>query len=442
MMTAAAQNNLYLMKDGQVVDSFKVSDGDYVAFKRPASTPAKQTVALEGVSTGKNFIQYKVTTATADQYYAHAFFQGSTLDKILQYYYGVKIEEADETTLKAALRPLVQYYGYTDKGTLTYTITNGENDGKYTDFFIPAGQDFYVVANDLTSVDEQGGTAKLGDELSVVKLTTLEAGTSTETVAVEYAGLNDDLEAMYNITPSSGIVTLYTMLAKKKQLDQNTSIYGFDKVFFGGAEAWTATDWTKYGDQQAWELDGEDDYVMTVLGIDGNGDWVKATCAQHIATAADNCPKVNILSKEAADGSVTIKYEITPSNVTAAHVRLMKENDVSNARNNGETLDQIAVGGDAEDITATINTEGEATFSKTDIARGWYELLISATDANGTNVTEACFHSHLTNAEWEIRTSTFPTANSAKMQKTSAKRLQLPAVRTDARTMQLSSLSR
>lgn len=430
MLPAAAQDSLYVVKGNTVVEALAVGEGDYATFQRPADVPQQQTVELEGVATGKNFIKYKVSTKTADQYYAHGFFQSTVVDYMLQQYYGIKIEDADEMTVQAALRLLVQHYGYTDRGTLTYTITNGENDGQGTDFFVPAGQDFYVVACNLTDVDEQAGTSKMGDECSVVKLTTLAADKSAETIGIEYTGLNDDEEATYAITPSSGIVTLYTMLAKKKEFDQNTSIYGFDKVFFGGAESWTATDWNKWGDQQAWELDGENDYVMTVLGIDANGDWVTATDEQHITTASDNCPKVNILSKEVANGTVTVKYEITPSNVTAAHVRLMKENDVSNAKNNGETLDQIAISGDAEEVTSTINYYGEATFSKADLARGWYDLLISATDENGTNVTEVCFHSHLSNAEWEIRTTTYPTASAAKAQKVAGRKIQLSGNQT------------
>lgn len=412
-LQATAQNTLYLMKGDKLVATHSIEEGDYVTFKRPESQPAQATVSLQAVETGKNFIKYKVT-AGADQYYAHGFWTASYIDQVLKAYYSTKLEDADETTLKAAVRLLLQYQSYDDKGTLSYTINNGDNDGNGTNFFIPAGQDFYVAANNLTNYDEKGGTAQMGDELSIVKMTTLAAGTSSESISVEYARLTDDEEATFNITPSSGIVTLYTLLAKKKELDQNVSIYGFDKVFFASAEPWTATEWSKWGAEQAWSLDGEDDYVMTVLGIDANGDWAKAECEQHIATAADNCPKINLLSKKAADGSVSVTYEITPSNVTAAHVRLMKENDLENLINAGSTLQDEAVGGDAEDITATINEQGEATFEKSDLARGWYSLLISATDDNGTTVCEANFHSHLANSQWEVNTTSFPATSLAK----------------------------
>ena len=410
---ATAQNTLYLMKGDQLVATHAIEEGDYVTFKRPESQPTQATVSLQAIETGKNFLRYKVT-AGDNQYYAHGFWTASYIDKVMQAYYSTKLDNADETTLKAVIRLLLQYQSYTDQGTLSYTITNGSNDGNGTNFYIPAGQDFYVAANNLTDVDEQAGTSKMGDELSIVKMTTLEAGTSSESISVEYAGLTDDDEATFNITPSSGIVTLYTLLAKKKELDQNVSIYGFNKVFFASADPWTATEWSKWGADQAWSLDGEDDYVMTVLGIDANGDWTKAECEQHIVTASDNCPKINLLSKEAADGTVSVSYEITPSNVSAAHVRLMKENDLENAINAGSTLQAEAVASDAEDVTTAINQQGEATFTKSDLARGWYALLISATDENGTTVCEANFHSHLTGAQWEVNTTSFPATSSAK----------------------------
>lgn len=438
VLPAAAQKSLYLLKDNKVVATSTVAEGDYATFKRPTGL-SQQTVGLEALATGKNFIQYQVKAA-AGQYYAHGFWMASTVDQMLQNYYGVTLDKADETTLKAVLRVLLQYKSYTDSGSAAYTITNGENDGHGTDFFVPGGQDFYVACNNLTSVDDQGGTAQMGDEFSVVKMTTLEAGTSAETVSVEYTGLTDDDEATFSITPSSGIVTLYTLLAKKKELDQNVSIYGFDKVFFGSAEAWTATDWAQWGAEQSWSLDGEDDYVMTVLAIDGNGDWTKAECERHIATAADNCPKINIVSKEAADGSVEVTYEISPSNVKTAHVRLMKENDLDDALNQGQTLQQLAVEGDADDVTATINGQGQATFSKSDLARAWYALLISATDEQGTTICEADFHSHRSDSQWEINTKTF-AADEASAKTHTGSELAAKAHPSAARLPQLSAQS-
>lgn len=212
---------------------------------------------------------------------------------------------------------------------------------------------------------------------------------------------------------------MYTLLTKKAQLDQYISNYGYDYVMFSFGSPITAQDWNTYGSQAAWGLDDENDYVMSVLGIDADGDWVKAKDEQHIVISNDKCPKVNVLSKKASDGNIKVTFEITPSNVSAAHVRLMPDNDVADELNRNKTLDQIAVEGDATDIKADINYYGEYTFSKEDVERGWYSLLISGTDENGTNVTRLIFHTHLENAEWEIETTTFPVqADTAKTKAT------------------------
>ena len=72
-----------------------------------------------------------------------------------------------------------------------------------------------------------------------------------------------------------------------------------------------------------------------------------------------------------------------------------------------------------KDIKADIKYYGEYTFSKEDVERGWYSLLISGTDENGTNVTRLIFHTHLENSEWEIETTTFPVqADTAKTKAT------------------------
>ena len=360
VLSMNAQNNVYLMKGDKIVAQYAIDDIDYLSFKRPEGE-IEGTVALTAVETGKNFLKYNVKTAEKDQYYGHGFFQSQTIDRMLRTYYDTNINEVDDATLKKVIKSLLANYGFLDKGNKTYTIKNGDNDGNGTDYFIPGGQDFYVATVNITNVDEQGGT--MGDEISVIKMTT--------------------------------------------------------NVMFSFGSPITAQDWNTYGSQAAWGLDDENDYVMSVLGIDADGDWVKAKDEQHIVISNDKCPKVNVLSKEASDGNVKVTFEITPSNVSAAHVRLMPDNDVVDELNQNKTLDQIAVEGDATDIKADINYYGEYTFSKEDVERGWYSLLISGTDENGTNVTRLIFHTHLENAEWEIETTTFPVqADTAKTKAT------------------------
>lgn len=410
-----AQENVYLVKGGKVVAQYPVSGVDYMSFKLPEGAELADSVVPSAVETGKNYIKYAVKTKEKDGYYGHAFFQAQTIDLLLRTYYDATIETVGQTTLKEILKRLVANYGYLGQGDQTFTIKNGANDGDGTDFFIPGGQDFYVATVNVTSVTDEGAT--VGNEVNFVRLTTKTPDESNEAVSVEYAGVDTDGNAAYNISLGDNIKTMYALLGSKKKVDQFESIYGYDYMMFTSATALTASDWTKYyNGKNVWEVSDEDDYVMNVLAVDANGDWVKASAENHITVGQGDCPKVNVLSKEAADGSVKVNFEITPSNVTSAHVRLMTDNDLSNELNKDKTLDQIAAEGDAEDITSTINYAGEYTFKKDNLDRGWYTLLISGTDKNGTTVTKASFHSHLANASWEIESKTFPasTTSSAK----------------------------
>lgn len=406
---AEAQETVYLVKGKKVVGKYKVADVDYLTFNLPDSVQDGLSAEVSAVGAGKNYISYKVTTKDTEQYYGHYFFQSPVLDTMLRTYYGTTVDEADEETLNYVIKLLVGNYGYMDQGTQTFTISNGTDDGYGRDFFVPAGQDFYVAAVNVTETTSTGGT--LGDEVSLVKLSTLAPGESKETIGLKFLALDDEGNATYDIEPSSGIVTLYTLFGSKRSLDQAESLYGADYVLYAQGDSWTAADWASYGAQQSWEIDGENDYVMKVVGFDVNGDRVSVSDEQHLALQTGGCPTVSVGDKSSGDGAVSVAFTIEPQTVSSAHVRLMLENDLKDALNvPGATLDQVAVAGDAQDITSSITSDGAYTFTASDLSRGWYTLLISATTDAGTTVTKASFHSHLTGFTWEIVSTTFPTA--------------------------------
>lgn len=407
---AGAQETVYLVKGKKVVGKYSVADVDYLTFNLPDSVQDGLSAEVQAVEAGKNYFKYKVVTKDASQHYGHYYFQSPVLDTMLRTYYGTTIDDADEQTLNYVIKLLVANYGYMDQGTQTFTITDGTDDGYGRDFFVPAGQDFYVAAVNVTETTSTGGT--LGDEVSLVKVSTLAPGESKETIGVKFLALDDEGNATYDIEPSSGIVTLYTMFASKRSLDQNESLYGQDYVLYATADSWTAADWAQYGDQQSWQIDGENDYVMTVVGFDANGDRVRVQDEQHLAPSTGGCPTVTVGDKSSGDGAVSVAFSVDPKAVQSAHVRLMLENDLASALNvPGATLDQVAVAGDAADITQDIASAGSYTFSATDLSRGWYTLLISATTDEGTTVTKVNFHSHLTGFTWDITSTTFPASD-------------------------------
>ena len=123
------------------------------------------------------------------------------------------------------------------------------------------------------------------------------------------------------------------------------------------------------------------------------------------------------------DGSLNVTYNVKTkaSKIDKASILVMKENDWDDALNeivknkNYENPyeawpEEVAAATEAKDVTADINADGKLDFSRnfTQKERGWYVVVLGVTDANGTTVTRAAFHTHIENAEWSILSRTYP----------------------------------
>lgn len=407
--TTFAQETLYLMKGDKAVASYKTDEIDYVTFHRPADAEPQSAFTITPKSVGKTFLSFSVTAKDETQQYIVSWIPASTVDFMLQYLNNQTIETADETSIRQVLRRLVATAYLVSTGSQTFTIRNGEEYDNDTQAFVAPGQDYYVVAAD---VDED---YNLGSELSYETMRTTDPDQSTESLSVAYKGLSSDGYAMFDITPSSGIKTFYALFGNDKALQQYVGTMGYQGALLTFGYAFTPEEWNAYDEEdRAWEIDGEGDYALYVLAIDAQGDTLVSQTTQHIqGENAYNTPKIEIQSKEVADGAVTVNFEISPSNVTKASVRLMKEDDVSNALNAGKTLLDLTSADEATDITSEINSAGEYTFSQSDLARGWYTLLVCGTNDEGSTVMQASFHSHLSDATWEVNSTAFPNEDSS-----------------------------
>ena len=403
-LTATAQTDdtrkVYLGKGDKTVASFNLGDGDYITFTRPQNMVPTLAVEPSQVKAGKNYVRYTVETKAKDQIYGHMLLQSTFVDLFLTQYYSTTLADASEDVLKEALKTLfASGYGYVDQGRQTFTIKDCSTDSKGNVLFIPAGQEYILATVDANENYE------MGQELSYVRVKTEAPGESQETLQVAYAGI-DEAGAHFTVSPSAGIVALYTIFGTKKSIDEFVNVYSYDYLMFTQAMAQTVAQWAD--DTPVAKVSKEDDYSFYVLGVDKDGNWVKAQLDQHIKPLQDEtCPVVDVLSNTVTDGHVTVSFGVTPKDVKKATVRLMLDNDLTDELNRGKTLPEIAAEG-ATDVTATVNAEGEYTFDKDHLERGWYSLLCSATGERGTTVTRATFHSHLENAEWEILSKTFP----------------------------------
>ena len=80
---------------------------------------------------------------------------------------------------------------------------------------------------------------------------------------------------------------------------------------------------------------------------------------------------------------MSFNFEITPSNVDEAYVRLMDENDVDDMINDGWTLAELAASASAIDISSQINSFGEYTFTANNLDQKWYSIIVFAKNSDG-----------------------------------------------------------
>lgn len=405
--TAFAQQKLYLMKGDKTVASYNTDEIDYVTFRRPADAQVQEAFVVTPKGAGKTSLTFRITAQDEEQTYAAAWIPASQVEFMLQYLYGKTIETADTASLQTILRRLVLASSIIiTRGSQTFSISN---DKAFDDGTLPSivpGLDYFVTVTDIDS------SFTIGKKIYYATMHTAEPEQSKETISVEYNGLTSDGNASFDITPSSGIKKFYALFGNDKSLQQYAGTLGYSGALTAFGYEFTPEEWNAYSEEdRAWEIDGEGDYSLYVLAIDANGDTLMAQATEHIQEEnAYGTPTITILSKEAADGNVKVNFEIIPNEVSKATVRLMKENDVSNALNEGKTLIDITNCDEATDITSTINAAGAYTFSQSDIARGWYTLLVCATNDKGSTVMQAGFHSHLTDASWEVNSTAFPNA--------------------------------
>lgn len=387
--TASAQENVYLIKGDKVVAKYSINDVDYVSFHLPDGvSESPVTVAID--QTGKNYITYSINTLSPATSYAHCVVLKSTVDYLLQEYYDCTLETATEENMNAVINACMYSYGYEGKGTDTYTMKDGM-DG----LEVLAGQEYMIFAWQL---DEDGNLT--GSPISATT-TTLPAGESAEKLTVTYGGLDEKGNAIFAFDMGSDIQRVHTAYGRKSVMEQFVQAYGYEYLMFTFGEIYNPSELT--GENATWPVYDEDDYVLYALGIDSNGDWVKAETSAHIVPAAtEKGPQINILDKTKGNGSVNVSFEITPSNVSEAYVRLMDENTADDRLNMGYTMADLAAGGDAEDITSTINSLGEYRFKADNLESGWYSLFIMGRNEDGTTVTRINFHSDLEGSQWDL----------------------------------------
>ena len=406
-----AQENMYLIKGNQVVAKYNVDDVDYVSFSLPEGvTESAFNINIDEVT--KNSFTYTIKTLSPNKQYIHSFLEKTLVDITLMSYYGTNMDNTDPEIVNNLLKNQL-YNGFFAAGTDSYKVYDGGRIGDET-INITAGQTYIILVADLNTM-----TNDLGDDFTYATVTTQTADRSTGTLGVAYNGLNERGDAMFSFNISSEITKVYTMYSTKTTLESFINKYGFEFTLYAYAGIFSPESLAD-GYEGGWPVPEEDDYIMYALGIDANGDWTEIQkTEQHIVPPVKETvgPQIKIFSKEKGPGHISVNFEIAPSNVTEAYVRLMGENDYDDSVNEGNLPYDIAKGSDAINITDDIRTKGEYTYTNDEVPERWNSLLIMAKNDEATTLTRINFWPD-TETEWSIFDNKTISAPSAKPHKT------------------------
>lgn len=395
-VSAMAQETIYLIKNNQVVAKYGADEVDCVSFTLPQGVSEDKLIITPGEQ-GKNSLTYSIRTTSAQEPYVHNYVLESTLSNLLLSYYGHDINEASREEIEALVKQLL-YKGFISTGSHSFTFTDGASDGQ-GEFEVLAGQRYIIAAADLNDNADD-----LGEHVYYTTVQTKAPGKCAGNVSVSYVGLTEANGARFDVKATDDITRIYTLYGLKSNLDYFIQVYGIEYCMTTFAGYFKPE--VLENDTDGWIVKDEGDYSIYVMGIDAEGNWtdVQSTTVYIKPAVAEIVgPKINILSKEKGNGSVKVNFEITPSNVDEAYVRLMSENDFDDRLNDGYTLAEIASGGDAIDITGDIRTMGEYTYTNNNLVEQWTSLVIMAKNADGCNVT--ClnfFPEEGSGTEWEI----------------------------------------
>lgn len=397
---ANAQNDLWLLKNGKTVKKITLNEGDYITFRKPASVPGAEALALKLGSVGKNYVGYHIDAPASKRYY-HALVPRSAVESTLAYLGGT-IDEADPETIRGVLQMTMSSYAMLGTGSADVTLKNGANVNGTTLFVLP-GQQYYLA---LLGLDAQGSA---DTEVIYDTLSTLKPSKSAETLSASYRGLTSQNVATFGIVPSTGIATFQTVFGPQTELEMLLADKGITELMKSNGSSFTPDSWQLLPDSlKGWKVSDADDYMLLLLGVDNQGDTVSARCTAHIeGQGLSTAPKITVGEHSAKNGNVNVVFVTKKDGVQAARVRLMKDNDVFMAINNGKSLKDLVEAPEAEDVTTQVQSAGTYTFSRTGLEHDWYSLLFSVTNAEGTTVVRAVFNSDLDGAEWSITQNKF-----------------------------------
>ena len=388
---AQAQDNtgsekMYLVKGNRVISKFKVNEVDYVCFSLPDSV-IDDPIWISIDKTGKNRLSYTVNTDDETRTYAHGIISRYEAEYLALDQFQKPLNELEEEEVVLILKALLPYTAYLGIGSKTFEMIDWMADGTGSRFSVIPGTPYFVCAWEVDPI-----TQAPFETFVFTETATLDPGASQASLNVSFIRQNEEGLA-FDIQGDDDILYVMTCFGEKKKMDSYIQEYGLDYMFGLFGQVFTieslqgASEVDEDIEAATWPISGEGEYILYVRGVDAQGDMVKVQCNATAEAEESEGPEIKILERSKETGKVSIRFEISPSNVSEAYVRLMEENDVDDRLNDGYTIHELAAGGQAEDITNTINSKGEYTYTNNELGEAWYSILIYAKDQASTKTT-------------------------------------------------------
>ena len=397
-------DTMYLIKGDHVVGKYSVDDVDYVSFRLPEGVQ-ENDIWLQIDSKSKNTVEYTVNTISPLTAYAHNIVSYYDVNYTSLDSEGESFENLTDEKKVEMLKLTLATSAYVGVGTQTFNQRDYEYDGgssSWSRFSVVPGTHYYLCA---WEVDPNDQSPK--DFFTFIEFDTDAPGKSYCDIDFTLKGLND-YGVAFDVT-GSDVYYVRTAWGPASAMDLYAEVYGVDFLMGTFGEVYELDFLQGFGDLQpdvenaTWPLNGSGEYVLYVRAYDADGDMTEKKFEFSIQEEVEvKGPEINILSKVKGPGFVSVNFEITPSNIAEGYVRLCGENFVDDRLNMGYELYEVAMGGDAIDITNDINTTGEYTFSSQDVDEEWKALLIYAVDADGRRTTQRINFYPDTESEWSI----------------------------------------
>lgn len=405
-VAAYAQDKIYLVKGNTLVGTYESSEVDYITFQLPGNIEVADAVDLSIDSKGKNFISYTVTTDKPTTSYVHGVVSVAVADYYAQVYLEKTLQELTPEEHTALLVTIMaEGFGYVQTGTSKFTQKDFDVDDDGYLFDIKAGQEYLVVAFDLT---EQGA---VGTHFVEKTVKTDDPAQSPGSISAELVS-SGNAGNVFRVTASDDILYAYTLYGYKSVLEPYISMFGFGYTMFLFGEILFPEE---FGDAITWTVEDPDEYAFYALGIDANGDWTQYATTVDLSDMKVG-PEISTLSKTALDGGVNISFEISPSNVEEAYVLGMDMNTLDDMLQTTSAVEIVKTG---TDITSEIRSAGEYTFVNNELPAAWYSVLVYGKTADGESVKRYEFYPRADSEIFEDQISVVQSAAKVAVNKRS-----------------------